>query len=327
MIISRTPLRISFGGGGTDLKGYYENDLGAVTSTAINKYIYVTVNKKFDDKIRVSYSKTEIVDNVEEIQHDLAREAMKLSGVTQGVEVTSIADIPSRGTGLGSSSSFTVGLLNALYAFKGEHASAKVLAEEACRIEIDILKEPIGKQDQYITAFGGIQHIQFHPQGNVFVDPVICKKEVKDKLEKSLLLFYTGITRRADSVLRKQKENLNKKDKLGSLKKMKQLASEIRECLIKGNNLRLIGEYLDQGWLEKKKLAPGISNEIIDEHYRKALEAGAVGGKLLGAGGGGFLLFYCEEENREAVQKALQDLKETPFKFEPQGSKIIYVEE
>jgi len=327
MIISRTPLRISFGGGGTDLKAYYGKDFGAVTSTAINKYVYITVNKKFDDKIRVSYSRTEIVAGVEAIQHDLVREAMKLSGVTQGVEITSIADIPSRGTGLGSSSAFTVGLLNALYAFKGEHKPAKALAEEACQIEIDILKEPIGKQDQYITAFGGIQHIQFHPDGNVFVDPVICKKEVKDKLERNLLLFYTGITRRADSVLRKQEENLNKKDKFDSLKKMKQLASEIRDRLIDGSNHQLIGKYLHQGWLEKKKLASNISSKMIDEYYQKAIESGAVGGKLLGAGGGGFLLFYCEEQNKGAVRKALQDLKEAPFKFEPQGSKIIYVEE
>ncbi len=327
MIISRTPLRISFGGGGTDLKAYYENDLGAVTSTAINKYVYVTVNKKFDDKIRVSYSQTEMVDDVEAIQHDLVREAMKLSGVIQGVEITSVADIPSKGTGLGSSSSFTVGLLNALYAFKGEHKSAKTLAEEACRVEIDTLKEPIGKQDQYIAAFGGIQHIQFHPEGNVFVDPVICRKEVRNKLERSLLLFYTGVTRKADSVLRKQEENLGKKDKVASLRRIKELASEIRECLIKGDDLYPIGEYLNQGWREKKKLASEISNKTIDKYYQKAIESGAVGGKLLGAGGGGFLLFYCEEKNKEAVCRALQDLKEAPFKFEPQGSRIIYVGE
>ncbi len=327
MIISRTPLRISFAGGGTDLKSYYKNDLGAVTSTAINKYIYITVNKKFDDKIRVSYLKTEMVDKVEGVQHALVREAMKLAGVTQGVEITSIADIPSKGTGLGSSSAFTVGLLNALYAFKGEHKSAKTLAEESCRIEIDILGEPIGKQDQYIAAFGGLQHIQFHPGGEVFVDPVICKKEVKENLEKRLLLFYTGITRKAKSILKKQKENANYVENLASLKKMKNLAFDTRNCLINGNNLSSIGEYLHYGWQEKKKLARGITNKIVDEYYQEALKAGAIGGKLLGAGGGGFLLFFCEEKEQKKVREALCSLKEVPFKFEPQGSKIIYVEE
>jgi D-glycero-alpha-D-manno-heptose-7-phosphate kinase len=207
MIISRTPLRISFAGGGTDLAAFYKLHSGAVTSTAINKYIYVTINKKFDHRIRVSYSKTENVDHVDELHHGLVREAMKLTGIDSGVEITTIADIPSRGTGLGSSSTLTVGLLNALYAFKGVMKSRQTLAKEACKIEIDILGEPIGKQDQYIASYGGIQHIQFNPDESVYVDPVICTPEAKQQLGKHMMLFYTGITRKASKILTKQIKN------------------------------------------------------------------------------------------------------------------------
>jgi len=324
MIISRTPLRISFAGGGTDLSAFYKNQPGAVTSTAINKYLYVTINKKFDNRIRVSYSKTENVDHVDDLHHGLVREAMKLTGLDRGVEITTIADIPSRGTGLGSSSSLTVGLLNALYAYQGVMRSRQTLANEACQIEIDILGEPIGKQDQYIAAYGGIQYIQFNPDESVYVDPVICSPKTKLALEKHMLLFYTGITRKASKILTKQIKNTGKKSE--NLKKMKELSEKVRDSICK-NKVNDVGKYLHRGWLYKKELANGISNPIIDEYYVKALSVGALGGKILGAGGGGFLLIFCELKNQERVKMALKELPVVPIKLEPQGSKIIYVED
>ncbi len=325
MIISRTPLRISFAGGGTDLKSFYSLEAGAVLSTAINKYIYVTVNKKFDHHIRLSYSKTEIVESVDQIEHDLVRECMKLTGVTSGIEITSIADIPSKGTGLGSSSSFTVGLLNALYAYKGVFASAERLAREACKIEIEIVGEPIGKQDQYIAAYGGLQFIEFMPDENVYVDPVICKREIKEKLREHLLLLYTGITRRANSILTEQKRNTVSKQE--TLSAMRKLADEMQIVLQEGKNLNRVGELLNENWNLKKQMASGISSLEIDELYEKALRKGALGGKILGAGGGGFLLLFCPLNKRSIIRKTFPELQETPIRFEPQGSKIIYVEE
>jgi len=324
MIISRTPLRISFAGGGTDLAAFYKLRQGAVTSTAINKYIYVTINKKFDNRIRVSYSSTEIVDHVDDLRHGLVREAMKLTGLDQGVEITTIADIPSRGTGLGSSSSLTVGLLNALYAYQGILKSRHTLANEACKIEIEILGEPIGKQDQFIAAYGGIQHIQFNPDESVYVDPVICSPKTKQNLENHMLLFYTGITRKASKILTKQIENTEKKTK--NLIKMKELSEKVRDSIC-SNKIKQVGKYLNDGWLYKRELASGISNPIIDKYYQKALKAGALGGKILGAGGGGFLLIFCEPKYHEMVKKAVKDLPLVPIKLEPQGSKIIYVED
>ena len=322
MIISRTPLRISFVGGGTDIRDYYMINGGAVISAAINKYIYITINKRFDDTIRVSYSKTEIVDDVNKIKHDIVRETMKLVGITKGVEITSIADVPSRGTGLGSSSAFTVGFLNALYAFKGQHRSAKQLAEEACKIEIGILKEPIGKQDQFICAHGGFQHIKFNPDGTVLVDYIICNKETVEELKINLMMFYTGILRRANSILTKQVNNISKNKHI--MDKIKELTYEMKDMLIK-NKIREFGKILHKGWLYKKQLASDISNDAIDKYYAKALKAGASGGKILGAGGGGFLLLYCEENKQDKVRKALKQLREFPFNFEQQGSNIIYV--
>jgi len=322
MIISKTPVRISFAGGGTDLKEFYSKKAGSVTSTAINKYVYVTVNKKFDNDIRVSYSKTEIVSNVNDIQHELVREALKLTGITKGVEITSIADIPSHGTGLGSSSSFIVGLLNALYAYKGEMKSAKFLAEQACQIEIDILGSPIGKQDQYIAAFGGLQHIRFNPDESVFIDPVICSPSVKKHLQDSLLLFYTGTTRPSSSVLNEQRANTS--SKMDTLEKMQSQSEQIKTAIVSGN-LEAFGKLLNEGWLLKKQMASNISNSDIDAYYETAMKAGATGGKILGAGGGGFLLFFCQREKQDAVRSALSNLQETYLAFEPQGSKIIYV--
>lgn len=324
MIISRTPLRISFAGGGSDLAAYYKKTSGGVVSTAIDKYIYITINQKFDDLIRVSYSKTEMVESVDEVEHNIIREALRLVGVEKGIEVVYMGDIPlgSAGIGLGSSSSLAVGVLNALYAFKGRSVSAEKLAREACKIEIDILKYPIGKQDQYISAYGGLQHIRFNSDGSVFVDPVICKKQTKDKLNGSLLLFYTGITRISSSILAEQKAQTDMNRSY--LDKIVELSKELQRSLA-GNELDKFGEVLHSGWLNKKKLASGITTEKIDEYYNKARDSGAVGGKILGAGGGGFLLLYCEQENQNNVREALSELMEVPFRFEPQGSKIIYV--
>lgn len=325
MIISRTPFRISFSGGGTDLKKFYKEDYGAVVSTTINKYMYITVNSLscfYKHKIRISYSKTEIVDNVSEIQHPVVREALKLVGIVGGIEITSMADIPA-GTGMGSSSSFTVGLLNALYAFQGKSVSPEQLAQEACKIEINLLKEPIGKQDQYAVAYGGLNYIQFNQSEDVFVNPLVSSREIKDKFNNRLMMFYTGITRRANSILKKQNNNIESKKQ--NLIKMRELAIEIRKVLDEGKELDRVGEILHQGWLLKKELTSGITNNSIDGYYNKALEAGALGGKVLGAGGGGFILLYVSPQKQQKVREVLGDLKELSFRFENQGSTIIYI--
>lgn len=324
MIISRTPMRISFAGGGSDLSVYYRNGYGSVVSTAIDKYIYMTVNKKFDDLIRVSYSKTEIVESVEQIEHNIIREALKIVGIERGVEIVYMGDIPlgHAGVGLGSSSSLAVGVLNALYAYQGKHVSAERLAREACHIEIDILGHPIGKQDQYIAAYGGFNYIQFNSDESVFVDPVICKRETKEQLNNKLLLFFTGIERVSSDILQEQRRHIH--DNSHYLDEMVKLAEMSRKCIL-NNDFEAFGELLHQGWGYKKKLASTITNSILDTYYERARNAGAIGGKILGAGGGGFLLLYCAEKYQAQVRKALTDLKETPFRFEPQGSKIIYV--
>ena len=327
LIISRTPLRISFAGGGSDLPAYYRNEPGAVLSTAINKYIYITVNRKFDEKIRASYSITEIVDTVDELRHELIREALKLVLPPCGIEITSISDIPSSGTGLGSSSTYTVGLLNSLYAHLGQSVGAQRLAREACEIEIYHCGKPIGKQDQYIAAYGGLQYIRFNPDESVFVDPVICSTETKHRLQNSLIMLYTGLTRSADDILREQSENTaNERANRRTLRRMARLAGELRDALVV-NDLDGFGEALHEGWVEKKKLASGISNPEIDEWYETARRHGALGGKLLGAGGGGFLLLYAHPEHIPDILSALPYLQPVPVRMEPQGSKIIYVEE
>jgi D-glycero-alpha-D-manno-heptose-7-phosphate kinase len=326
MIISRTPLRISFVGGGSDLASFYRHEPGAVVSTAINKYVYVTVNQKFDRKIRASYSVTEIVDRPEDLHHELIREALSVAGVSGGIEITSISDIPSQGTGLGSSSTYTVGVLNALHAYVGRYAGAARLAREACEIEIGRCGKPIGKQDQYIAAFGGLQYIEFNSDETVYVDPIICDHDLKTRLHERLLLLYTGITRSADDILREQKAAMEGASQRRSLHTMAGLARQLRESLC-CNQLDGFGEVLHQGWLEKRRLASGISNERIDHWYEVARRQGAIGGKVLGAGGGGFLLLYADPQDQASIIKALPDLRPVPFHFEPQGSKIIYVEE
>jgi D-glycero-alpha-D-manno-heptose-7-phosphate kinase len=327
MIITRTPLRISFAGGGSDLPAFYEQEQGAVISTAIDKYIYINVNPKFDHKIRASYSITEIVDSVGELNHELIREALNLLNIEQGIEITSISDIPSQGTGLGSSSSYTVGLLNALYAYQGHMAGAERLAHEACHIEIERCEKPIGKQDQYIAAYGGLQYIRFNPDGSVFTDPIICSPKTRQRLQESLLLLYTGLTRKADNILAEQSNGTrNDEGKRHSLKRLVCLADQLRDAL-SYDEIDAFGEILHEGWMEKRKLANGISNPQIDCWYEKARAAGAIGGKLLGAGGGGFLLFYAHPDRHADICRALPELRPINFHFCPQGSKVIYVEE
>jgi D-glycero-alpha-D-manno-heptose-7-phosphate kinase len=327
MIITRTPLRISFAGGGSDLPAFYQQERGAVVSTAINKYIYITVNPKFDSKIRASYSVTEIVDTVDELQHELIREALNLLGVRQGIEITSISDIPSQGTGLGSSSSYTVGLLNALHAHRGQMAGAERLASEACHIEIDRCRQPIGKQDQFIAAYGGLQYIRFNPDGSVYADPVLCSPATRKQLASRLLLLYTGLTRRADDILAEQsRETHTDQEKRASLRTMVCLADQLAEALGR-DDLDAFGEILHTGWLEKRKLASGISNDRIDNWYQRARAAGAIGGKILGAGGGGFLLLYADPAHHTDICRALPELRHIPFHFCPQGSKVVFVEE
>jgi len=324
MIISRTPLRISFAGGGTDLKAFYEVEPGAIVGVSIDKYIYVAVNRPLDKTIKVSYSKTEIVESIDQVEHSITKEALKLTDLTQNIEVVSIADVPS-GTGLGSSGSFTVGLLNALYTYKSLFVSKEQLARDACKIEIDLLGAPIGKQDQYLAAYGGLQFIRFNPDDSVFVEPIACPVEFKRALENRLMLFYTGRARDAGSILAKQQATTKEQQKSKLLKKMRDIAFEMKELLIKGKDLRKFGELLHEEWMNKKSLTEDISNPSIDEYYDRALTAGAIGGKLSGAGGGGFLLLYCEEYNQQKVGEALQDLEEVKFLFESQGSSIISV--
>lgn len=321
MIISKTPFRVSFCGGGTDLKEYYSKKQGSVVSTAIDKYMYINVKDFFDrDKIFLKYSRTELVKNVDRIKHPIIREALKLTGIMRGVEISSMADIPSA-SGLGSSSAFTIGLLNALHAHLGEHKSPENLAKEACKIEIDILKEPIGKQDQYISAHGGFRHIRFNHDGNVSSEIIMIPKSLREELESNFLLFYTGIARKASDILSEQKKNTGNKMEL--LDKMRELSFELKESLIKKDITRF-GELLNKNWEYKKNLASKITNPLIDRYYNLALKSGALGGKILGAGGGGFLLFYCEHNKQNSVIKNLKSLRHVPFGFESQGTRIVY---
>ena len=325
MIISRTPLRVSFFGGGSDLPCYYRRHGGAVLSTAIDHSVYVTVSRKFDNAVRVSYSRTEEVDRASQVEHPLAREALALVGVDGGIEITSVADIPAKGTGLGSSSSFTVGLLNALHAYCGRHATAAQLAEESCHIEIERCGEPIGKQDQYAAAYGGFNFIRFNTDDSVEVKKVICLPNVLADLQARLLYFYTGITRSASALLQRQSEALaapgEKSDAMGQ---MVRFAEDAFQALCAGNSDTL-GEMLHEAWQIKRSLTGDISNGLIDEAYQAATAAGAEGGKLLGAGGGGFLMFIAPPERHDGIRSALQPLREVPFRFAAAGSSIIFV--
>lgn len=320
MIITRTPLRISFAGGGTDICDYYRKNKGAVVSAAIDKYVYITVNKKFDNNIRISYSKTEIVPGIDEIQHELVRECLKLAGIEGGIEITSISDIPS-GTGLGSSSTFTVGVLNALFSYTHHNLTSRQLAELACKVEIDILGHPIGKQDQFAAAYGGINYFGFNPDETVEHRKIVLSDIDIRKLESKLMMFYTGINRKADDVLSEQKKNT--KSKLASLNYMKLLADNMYNELYTNGINSYFGEALSLGWNKKRELASTITMPEIDELLSAGLNAGAGGGKLLGAGGGGFLLFYCDEQYQDAVRDAVK-IRQTDIRIDNYGSRVVY---
>ena len=324
MIITRTPFRISFAGGGSDLPSFYEKHEGCVISTTINKYMYVSVHPTFnrEDTI-VKYSKTEIVKDVNDIQHPIAKQLL-LDHDIKGIEIVSTADIPS-GTGLSTSSAYTVSLIHALYAYKGKYCSQERIASEACELEIEKLGEPIGKQDQYGTAIGGLKFIRFLRDGTVDVEPLIISSKMKKELSNNLLLFYTGLTHSASTILKEQNKNIiSAEDKYNNLLKMTELTYDMKEALITGD-LHKFGVILNENWLLKQQLASSISNETINKYYNLAINNGALGGKLLGAGGGGFLLFYCEKDKQEQLRKAMADLVELPFEFDNSGTKVIYV--
>lgn len=321
MIIVQTPLRVSLFGGGTDFPSFYCEEGGCVLSLAIDKYIFVTVKKRFDQKLRIGYTRTEMVDRVDDIQHELIREALRKTGIQQGIEVTTMGDIPSAGSGLGSSSTVTVGALHSMYALLGEIVPAERLAKEACEIEIDVLKKPIGIQDQFIAAFGGLRMFEFGTDNQVNSQKIELDNGSKRKLNENLLLFFTGITRQSKSILDEQKQKMNGHRAI--LREMKQMAYTARHELEVGN-VSAVGELLHESWQLKKQLASQISNGAIEALYEAARSAGAVGGKITGAGGGGFLLLYCPHEKQDAVRCALHDLQELPFQLENDGSKVIF---
>jgi len=321
LIIVQTPLRISFFGGGTDFPSYFMEEGGCVLSSAIDKFIFLTIKERFDTKLRVGYTRTEMVDDIDQLQHELIREALRVTGIRSGVEITTMGDIPSEGSGLGSSSTVTVGALHAMYAYLGEIVSAERLAREACTIEIVTLKKPIGVQDQYIAAYGGLRFMEFMPNGEVKVEKVNISTEARRALNDNFLLFFTGVSRRADSILTEQKSNI--KDRLTELREIKHMAHQARAYL-EAENFDALGELLHQSWELKKRLAGTISNGQINEMYEAARRAGAIGGKIAGAGGGGFLLLYVPYERQSKVRAALSGLQELPFRLESDGTKIIF---
>ena len=325
MILSRTPLRVSFAGGGSDLPSYYTKHGGAVLSTTIDKYIYIAVHRYFyPNQSLLKYSKTELVNNNDEIQHPLFRECMKLVNVS-GLDISSMADIPA-GTGLGSSSAFAVSLLNVLHAYKHEAVSAEYLASTACDIEINRLGDPIGKQDQYAAAYGGLNFIRFNYDGSVDVQKIVMDPSVKAQLERNLILLYTGTKHSASTILKEQGKEMQRLDKQQVMHKMVEMAYELKDVL-GHNQIDDFGRILNEGWLLKRSLANSISNPLVDNLYDKGMAAGALGGKLLGAGGAGFVLFYCPEDKQDAFRKEMSAYTEMPFKFENYGSKIIYMNE
>ncbi|MDE1823204.1 MAG: kinase [Candidatus Micrarchaeota archaeon] len=325
-VVSKTPLRITFTGGGTDLPQYYrKHGPGAIVSAAINKYIFVTVSKHFHrDELRISYSKTEnAIKNVEDIEHPTVREALKMLDIKSGIQITSITEIPSQGTGVGSSSTFLVGLLNALHGWLGETISPKQLAEEAVHIEREVLKEPGGKQDQYIAAYGGIKLMEFNSDDTVSIKPALLDSKQKLELNRHLLLLYTGNQRVSTSIHVKQEKEVE--SHLQEYDKMRNLAYQTYDSLSSGR-WNDIGRLLDENWSLKKNLASGISTNEIDRWYETAKRAGAVGGKVIGAGGGGFMLFFADPDKHDKIRKALPGLQEEPFRFEMEGSKIVHTE-
>jgi D-glycero-alpha-D-manno-heptose-7-phosphate kinase len=323
VIISRTPLRMSFVGGGSDLPAFYREESGAVLSTSIDKYMYICVNRKFDGRIRLSYSRTEEVDSPQQLEHPLAREAMLLVGIEGGIEISSMSDIPSKGSGLGSSSTYTVGLLNALYAYRSAYKPKETLAREASRIEIEKCGEPIGKQDQYAAAFGGLNLIRFHADESVSVDPVICAPSTIRQLEAWTLVLFTGRTRSASAILARQTEGLANAGRRLLMRRMVELAFAMKQELENGQ-VGHVGELLDENWRLKSQMSAGISDDAIDAWYASALAHGALGGKLLGAGHGGFLMLFAPPERHDEIVARLPSLQRVRFGFERDGTQIVY---
>lgn len=324
MIITRTPFRISFAGGGSDLPAFYEKHEGCVLSASINKYMYIVVHPAFNsENTTIKYTLTETVGNVRDIRHPIAKQVLLDYGLS-GVEIASIADIPS-GTGLASSSAYTVGIIHAVSAFCGKYRSQERIAQDACEVEIEKLGEPIGKQDQYGCAVGGLKFIRFMSNGEVDVEPIILSKKTEERLNNNLLMFYTGELHSANAILKEQSQNtVSSKDKFNNIIKLTDLAKELRESLLY-ENLDDFGHILNDGWQIKRQLASGVTSQYIDEIYETAIANGALGGKLLGAGGGGFLLFYCEEKKQKRLRGALNHLVELHFDFDKGGTKVVYV--
>ena len=323
MIVSRAPLRISFLGGGSDLPAYYREKGGAVLSTSVDKYMYVTVNQKFDNNIRLSYSITENESSIQQIKHPIVRNTLELLDIQGGVEITSISDIPSQGSGLGSSSSYTVALLQALYAYKGESISKEELGRLSSHIEIDLCGDTIGKQDQYAAAFGGLNLIEFNEDDSVTVNPVMCKPETIKKMEESIIVFYTGRTRSASTLLAEQSDNMKRAEKRKLMSNMVSLAYDMKN-LLENDDIESLGELIDQNWQLKRQMTEGISDLQIDGWYSKGILAGATGGKLLGAGNGGFMMFFAPKEKHAKIIEAMKGLQRLPFSFDDKGSKIVF---
>ncbi|MES2569177.1 MAG: GHMP kinase [Verrucomicrobiota bacterium] len=327
MIITKTPYRVSLIGGGTDLREFYGQGYGAVISTGIDKFIYLAIHRYFEAKIVLKYSRTEVVDRVSDIQHPLIRECLSVCATEGPLELTSFADIPSSGSGLGSSSAFCVGLIKALHSFASREVSAERCAALACEVEIERLREPIGKQDQYASAYGGLNYIRFNADESVFVEPILLAKEKRDALQDHLVMFYTGITRSASGILIEQRRNtLEDLSKRTQLETLLQMTETLRRELA-GGHVEAVGETLHQSWMLKRQLARGISSPELDEIYERARTAGAVGGKILGAGGGGFFLFYCTPERQPDLIRSLGALRHIPMRFEAQGTRTLYYQE
>jgi D-glycero-alpha-D-manno-heptose-7-phosphate kinase len=323
MIIVKTPLRISFVGGGSDMRSFYNRTDGKVVSTAIDKFVYAIVKERFDDLIYINYSRKECVESAEQIQHDLVREAMAITGVKNGVEITTLADIPSSGSGLGSSSSITVALLHAFYTYQHQLVSAEQLAQDACRIEIDILGKPIGRQDQYAAAYGGTNRFTFKSSDITERTPIVMTAANKRRFAASLLLYYTGMTRNAEDILGRQMSNLNEPERIKTMRQMVDLVDPFMDAM-EGGEINCCGQLLSENWRLKQTMAKGISNHRIDKMYATALEAGALAGKVLGAGGGGFLMLIVPRENQNRVFEVMRSYRELPFMLEEGGSKVIF---
>jgi D-glycero-alpha-D-manno-heptose-7-phosphate kinase len=326
LIVSCAPFRVSFAGGGSDIASFYRQRRGAVLSCAIAKYSFIVVHPYFSGtKYYLKYARTELVDGLDEIQHPILREALRMQGIDPGIEITSIADIPG-GTGLGSSSSFSVALINALYAHRRIFVPKETLAREACSLEIERLGEPIGKQDQYAAAFGGVNLIEFERHGGVTVQPLLLPTATLAELEGNLMLFYTGTQRDARSVLANQVTAIENDDAtVTRMQQMVDLAYEMRDQLLAGD-LDGFGLALHRGWEMKRGLSVQISTSAIDEHYARARAAGAIGGKLAGAGGGGFLLLYCPKPAQARVREALDGLQNLEFRFDWGGARISFAQ-